>query len=77
MANSPFSNIWRKKVWRINRSANRLFIVSTNLDGFNLANREQFAKIAKLFRYTVYGLRYNIAAYKPLRGAIAPGNGIR
>ena len=27
-----------KKVWRLNRSAIRLLIVSTNLDGFNLVN---------------------------------------
>ena len=27
-----------KKVWQINRSANRLLIVSTNLDGFSLTN---------------------------------------
>ena len=47
---------WRKKVWRINRSANRLLIVSTNLDDFSLVNHGQFAKFAKLSRYTVYGL---------------------
>ena len=43
-------SIWRKKVWRINRSANKLLIVSigTNLDGFSLANRGQFVKFAKL-----------------------------
>ena len=48
-----------KKVWQINRSANRLLIVSTNLNGFSLVNRWQFAKFAKLSpakhaRYTVY-----------------------
>ena len=26
------------KVWQINRSANKLLIVSTNLDGYKLAN---------------------------------------
>ena len=38
-----------KKVWRINitRSAKKLLIVSTNLDGFSLANHGQFAKFAK------------------------------
>ena len=30
------------------RSANRFLIVSTNLDGFSLANRRRFAKFAKL-----------------------------
>ena len=39
---------WRKKVWRINRSANRLLIVSTTLDGFSLANHGRFTKFAKL-----------------------------
>ena len=29
---------WQKKVWQINGSANRLLIVSINLDGFSLAN---------------------------------------
>ena len=29
LVNGLFSNIWRKKVWRINRSANRLLIVIT------------------------------------------------
>ena len=53
LANWLFSSIWQKKVWRINRSANRLSIVSTKLDGFSLANHEQFAKFAKLSRYTV------------------------
>ena len=37
-----------KEIWRINRSANRIFIVSTNLDGFSLANHRRFAKFAKL-----------------------------
>ena len=43
-----FSSIWQKKVWRINRSANRLSIVSTKLDGFSLANHGRFAKFTKL-----------------------------
>ena len=47
-----------KKVWQINRSANRLLIVSTNLDGFSLVNHGRFTKFAKLSpvkvsRYTV------------------------
>ena len=44
----PLSKHLAKKVWQINRSANRLFNVSTNLDGFNLANHGRFAKFAKL-----------------------------
>ena len=41
-------NVWRiysfqafggKKVWRMNRSAKGLSMVTTNLDGFSLANR--------------------------------------
>ena len=42
-----------KKVWLIDRSAKRLFIVSTNLDGFSLANHRRFAKFTKLSRHTV------------------------
>ena len=53
LANWLVSSIWRKKIWRINRSTNRLFIVSTNLHSFSLANRGRFAKFAKLSRYTV------------------------
>ena len=51
LANWLFSRIWQKKVWRINRLANRLLIVSTKLD--SLVNHWWFAKIAKLSRYTV------------------------
>ena len=46
-------SLWWKKIWQMNRSANRLLIVSTNLDGFSLVNHGQFVKFAKLFRYTV------------------------
>ena len=53
LANWLCSSIWWKKVWQINRSANRLFIVSINLDGFSLANHRWFAKFAKLSHYTV------------------------
>ena len=58
LANWLFSTIWQKKIWRINRSANRLLNVSTNFDGFSFANHGRFAKFiklppAKLFRYTV------------------------
>ena len=48
-------NIWRKKVW-INRSAKKLLIVSTNLDGFSLMNHGWFAKLphpTKFSRYMV------------------------
>ena len=41
-------SIWPKKVWRMNSTANRLSIVTTNLDGFSLANHRRFAKFAKL-----------------------------
>ena len=48
LANWLILSIWRKKVWRINRSANKLLIISTNLDGFSLANHWQFAKFTNL-----------------------------
>ena len=44
------------KVWRMNRSAKGLSMVTTNLAGFSLANRRRFAKLstdANLSRYTV------------------------
>ena len=60
-------NIWQtysfqafgwKKVWRMNRSAKGLLMVTTNLDGISLANRRQFNKLVnflppKLSHYTV------------------------
>ena len=42
------------KVWRINRSANRLFIVSTNLDDFSLVNHGRFAKFAKFTKLSFH-----------------------
>ena len=43
-----------KKVWQINRSDNRLLIVSTNLDGFSLAkhgpNSSNFPAIRYYYR---------------------------
>ena len=48
LANLLFLSIWRKKVWRMNRIANRLSIVTTNLDGISLVNHGRFAKFAKL-----------------------------
>ena len=53
LANLLFLSVWRKKVWRMNRSAKGLSMVGINLDGFSLANRLRFAKFAKLSRYTV------------------------
>ena len=48
----PYSgNVSQGKVWQINKSANRLLIVSTNLDGFSLVNQGQFSKFAKLSPY--------------------------
>ena len=46
LANLPFLSIWWVKVWRMNSSANRLSIVTNNLDGFSVANHRQFAKFA-------------------------------
>ena len=45
-------SIWRKKVWRINRLANRLLLVRCNnnnnyTDGFSLANHGRFAKLSR------------------------------
>ena len=51
-----FQSIWQKNVWPINRSAKRLLIVNTNLDGFSLANHEQFTKFAKLFSHQTFPL---------------------
>ena len=48
-----------KKVWQMNRSAKGLLIVTTNLDGFSLANIRQFAKFAKLSTrqtFPLYGI---------------------
>ena len=51
LANLLFLSVWRKKVWRMNRSAKGLSMVAINLDGFSLANRQRFAKLS---RYAVY-----------------------
>ena len=59
MANLLFLSVWRKKVWRMNRSAIGLSMVGINLDGFSLANRLQFAKFTKLFprqTFPLYGM---------------------
>ena len=60
LANWLFSNIWRMNVWRINRSANRLSIVSTKLEGFSLANHGWFAKFAKLSPRQTFPLYGNV-----------------
>ena len=60
LVNWLISSIWRKKVWRINRSANRLLIVSTNLDGFSLTNRGQFAKHSPCQTFLLYGTYVNL-----------------
>ena len=56
--NLLFSSIWQKEVWRINRSAKRLLIVTTNLDDFSVVNYRPFTNSpnflpAKLSCYTV------------------------
>ena len=38
-----------EQVWRMNRSAKGLLIITTILDGCSLANHRQFAKFAKLY----------------------------
>ena len=55
-----FLSIWQKKVWWINRPANRLLFVSTNLDGFSLVDHGQFTKFAKLSPCQVF-LLYGIS----------------
>ena len=48
-----------EKVWRMNRSAKGLSMITTNLDGFSLANRRRFAKFAKLSprqTFPLYGI---------------------
>ena len=45
-----------KKVWQINRSANKLLIVSTKLNGFSLVNHGRFAKFAKLSPHQTFPL---------------------
>ena len=59
LVNLLFLSFWQKKVWQINRSAKRLLIISTYLDGFSLANHGGFTTFAKpspakLSRYMVY-----------------------
>ena len=70
LANLLFSSIWQKKVWRMNRSAKGLSMVTTNLDGFSLANRRRFAKFAKLSprqTFPLYGIYYHEAHQMPIK----------
>ena len=41
-------SIWEKKIWWINRLANGLLMINTNLDGFSLPNHGRFAKFANV-----------------------------
>ena len=68
LANLLFSSIWQKKVWRMNRLAKGLLIVTTNLDGFSLVNHRQSANSpnflpAKLSCYTVYQVSFMCRLY--------------
>ena len=56
LANLLFSSVWREKVWRMNRSAIGLSMVTINLDGFSLANLRRFAKFAKLSPHQTFPL---------------------
>ena len=63
LANLLFLNVWRKKVWRMTRSAIGLSMVTINLDGFSLANGRRFAKFAKLSprqTFPLYGSLYQV-----------------
>ena len=65
LANLLFSSVWRKKVWRMNISAKGLSMVTTNSDGFSLANRRRFAKFAKLSphqTFPLYGSLFHLAS---------------
>ena len=48
LVNWLVTSIWQKKIWQINRLANRLLIVSTNLDGFSLANHDSLPNFPPL-----------------------------
>ena len=70
LANWLFLNIWRKKVWRINRSANRLLIESTTLNDFSLANHGRFIKFIKLSlhqTFPLYGIFWRVSPTTDLR----------
>ena len=42
--------------WRMNRSAKRLVIVRTNLDGFSLANHQHLTKLSPCQTFLLYGI---------------------
>ena len=48
-----------EKVWQMNRSPKGLLIVTTNFDGFSLANRRRIAKLVKLSTHQTF-LLYGI-----------------
>ena len=50
----------KESLVNFNRSANRLLIVITKLDGFSLANHGRFTKFAKLPCYTVIASGFKI-----------------
>ena len=63
--------VFSKKVWWINRSAKRLLIVSTNLDGFGLLNHMQMIRqICQTFpcqTFLLYGIKFiTVATFKDL-----------
>ena len=45
-----------------NRSANRLLMISTNLDGFSLANHRQFANVSPRQSFPPYGITVTVVA---------------
>ena len=67
LANLLFLSVWRKKVWRMNRSAKGLSMVGINLDGFSLANRLRFAKFAKLSPRQTFPLYGNFLRIAPFQ----------
>ena len=51
--------IWQidfvSSILQINRTANRLLIISTNLDGFSLVNHGRFANVSPCQSFPPYG----------------------
>ena len=45
-----------EKVWRMNRSAKGLSMVTINLDGFSLANFAKFAKLSPHQTFLLYSM---------------------
>ena len=76
LANLPFSSIWQKKVWRMNRSAKELLIVTITLDGFSLVKCRRFTKFSKIFTHQtsrLYGI-YIICDWICKKGLIHASN---